>query len=297
MYMRKLTIKRNKTIVGCLMKLKVYIEDPTSQEIVISDTPCRKLGELKSGEEQSFDIGENAAKVFVIADRISKNYCNDFYQLSEGSEDIYLSGKNKYNPANGNAFRFDNNDNNVEVLKNRKKGLHKGLIVLIVAILVGFVFGFAITGGLFSGIFKKAAKTQTFTADKLSITMTGDYYVSDMKDEAYAGIYESEDTVIFVLKEPFEALEELKDLTAEQYGELTIQAHQLSDSKVLTTESGQPYFVHGYYDQANDARYIYRDYIYKSSDAFWLVQCACALESADAYAPTFDEFASTVTFE
>jgi len=294
MNMRKLTIRRNKTIIGCLMKLKVYIEDPFNEEIRINDTPCRKLGELKSGEEASFDIDEKAAKVFVIADKISKNYCNDFYQLSEGTEDVSLSGKNKYNPANGNAFRFDNNDNNVEVLKNRKKGFHKGLIILIIAIIIGAIAGYLISSHF---LLNKNPKTKTFTADKLSITMTEDYYESDMKDEAFAGIYENEDSVILIFKEPFEGIEELKDLTAEQYGDLTIKAHQLSDSKLLTTESGQPYFIHGYYDQANDARYIYRDYIYKSSDAFWLVQCSCALESADAYAPKFDTFASTVTFE
>ena len=50
--MRTLTIKRAKSFVACLAKMKVYVEDPTSREIVINNVPCRKLGDLKNGEEK-----------------------------------------------------------------------------------------------------------------------------------------------------------------------------------------------------------------------------------------------------
>lgn len=49
--MRNLTIKREKSFVGSLAKMKVYIEDPTSNEICINDISCRKIGDLKNGEE------------------------------------------------------------------------------------------------------------------------------------------------------------------------------------------------------------------------------------------------------
>ena len=142
--MRNLTIKRKKKFVACLGKLKVYIEDFQRNELIISGIPCRKLGDLKNGEEKTFEIGENAAKVFVIADTLSKDYCTEFYQLSEGQDDIVLTGENYFNPANGNAFRFDNN-NSAEVLAARKKGNKKGATVLIIAIIVGFVIGFILS--------------------------------------------------------------------------------------------------------------------------------------------------------
>lgn len=122
--MRNLIIKRTKSSVGCLMKMKVYIEDPAG-ELTINDTPCRKLGDLKNGEERTFPIGSEAVKVFVISDKLSKDYCNEYYQLPEGQEDISLSGKNKFNPASGNAFRFDNNESE-GIATNRKKGTKKG---------------------------------------------------------------------------------------------------------------------------------------------------------------------------
>ena len=141
--MRKLTIKRRKTFVACLMKLKVYIEDPSAGELTINGVACRKLGDIKNGEEKTFEIGEQAARVFVIADTLSKNYCNEFYELPERQDDISLSGKNCFNPANGNAFRFDNNTS-AAALENRKRGLKKGVVVLIVSIVVGAAVGFLI---------------------------------------------------------------------------------------------------------------------------------------------------------
>jgi hypothetical protein len=37
---------------------------------VINNIRCRKLGELKNNEEKTFEIDENQAKVFVIADKL-----------------------------------------------------------------------------------------------------------------------------------------------------------------------------------------------------------------------------------
>ena len=117
---RNLTIKRRKKTVACLGTLKIYIEDPMCCDLMINNVACRKLGTLKNGEEKTFQIDKGALKVFVIADTLSKNYCNEYYQLPEGGEDVFLSGENKFNPASGNAFRFDNNDN-TETVANRKK--------------------------------------------------------------------------------------------------------------------------------------------------------------------------------
>lgn len=146
--MRKLTILRKKTFVACLMKIKVYIEsfDGTGEEI--NGVLCRKLGEIANGEEATFEIGEGSAKVFVIIDKLSKNYCNDCYQIPEGTEDVYLCGQNKFNLATGNAFVFENN-NNPQTQENRKRNTRKGLIVLIVCLVVGFAIGFVLG---FSGL-------------------------------------------------------------------------------------------------------------------------------------------------
>lgn len=145
--MRKLTIERRKTFVACAMKLKVYVETDGVGDLVINDTPCVKLGTLKNGETQTFEVTEKAAKVFVIVDSASKNYCNDMYQLPEGSEDVSLSGQNKFSLASGNAYVFDNNDN-PEAVANRKKGKTVGTVVAVVAIVIGAIVGFLLGSGI-----------------------------------------------------------------------------------------------------------------------------------------------------
>ena len=105
--MRNLTITRQKSFVGSAMKLKVYIEDAEAQELTISGVPCRKLGTLKNGETAGFVISDQAARVFVIADKASRNYSNDYYPVPAGTEDVTIAGKNKYNPFIGNPFRFE----------------------------------------------------------------------------------------------------------------------------------------------------------------------------------------------
>ncbi len=150
--MRNLTIKRNKTFVGCMGKFKVYVEDPSSNDTTINGVTCRKLGELKNGEEKTFEIAEGAAKVFVIADQLSKNFCNEYYELPEGQEDIALSGQCKLNPAAGNAFRFDNN-NSAEAIANRKKSTGKGVVILVISLIIGFVVGLLLSSELLEILF------------------------------------------------------------------------------------------------------------------------------------------------
>ena len=59
--MRLLTMKRAKRYVACLVKMKVFIEDPTG-DTMINGTPCRKLGELKNGEEKALKFPNKAQK-------------------------------------------------------------------------------------------------------------------------------------------------------------------------------------------------------------------------------------------
>ena len=139
--MRKLTIKRSKSFIGCLAKIKIYIEDHDASELTINGVPCRKLGDLKNGEEKKFEIGEQAAKVFVITGKLSRNIFNEFYELPEGQEDVSLSGKCS-NPF-GNPFSFDNNESDA-ALANRKSCTRNGIITMIVGFAVGFAIEFTV---------------------------------------------------------------------------------------------------------------------------------------------------------
>ena len=290
--MRNLTIRRTKKFAACLVTMKVYIEDPLYGDTVINNIPCTKLGELKNGETKTFQIREQNAKVFVIADKLSKNYCNDYYQLPDGEQDIFLTGKNEFNPATGNAFRFDNNFS-AEVMANRKKGSFKGLAILLGAIAIGFLIGgFIVINSIF-GFISKAPEAKSFSADGMSITLTDNF-----TEESYSGYtvcYDSKDVAIFVLKEEFTLAEGFEDYTLEQYGNLVIEGNGLTDSQ-LQTSDGLTYFEYDYEDTANSDTYHYITYVYKADDAFWMIQFATSESDFAKYSSQITNWAKSASF-
>ena len=286
--MRNLTIKRAKSFVASLAKMKIYIEDPMSNEM-INNIHCRKIGDLKNGDEKTFQIEDQAAKIFVIADKLSQSYCNEYYQLPEGQDDIFLSGKNKFNPAAGNAFRFDNNESE-GIAASRKKGTQKGLCVLIIAIVVGAVIGFSITSGLFSNI---APKEKTFSSNGMTVTLTDEFRESNA--QPYTVVYDSKNVAVFALREAFTLAAGFEDYTLEQYADLVIQANKLGLAEVKTDE-GLTYFTYSFTNPETKDVYQYYSYVYKTDDAFWLVQFATLDNNVEKYAPQITEWAKSVEF-
>ena len=288
--MRNLIIKRTKSFVGCLSKMKIYIEDPTSNEIIINNTPCRKIGDLKNGEEKTFQITEQESKVFVIGDKSTKEYCCEYYQLPESSEDIVLSGKNKFNPAAGNAFRFDNNESQ-GIDEYRKQGVHKGVLILIIAVVIGAIAGFLTTSELF---LNKTPDVKNFSSNGMTIALTDEFTEVDVVN--FTAAYESENVFVFALKEAFTLFDGFGDNTIEQYTDLVIESNSL-DSVQTKTDDGLTLFEYTYtLPETNDV-YKYFAYTYKANDAFWLIHFAVLNESADEYAQQFTEWANSVEFD
>ncbi len=288
--MRNLTIKRTKSFVGCLAKMKIYVEDPTSNEICINNTPCRKIGDLKNGEEKTFQISEQEVKVFVIADKLSKNFCNEFYQLSAGQEDVFLSGKNKFNPANGNAFLFDNNANE-EAQQNRKNSSKKGLLIICAAAIIGAIVGYTATSNLFFG---SEVEPKVFSENGMSITLTNEFRQVQMQN--YTNCYDSAKVAVFALKEEFALADGFENYTLEQYGNLVLQNNNLT-SLELKSVDGLTGFEYESTNPDTKDTYMYFSFIYKSKDAFWLVQFATLTENADEYNSKITEWAKNISFE
>lgn len=285
--MRVLTIKRAKKYVACMTKSKIYIEDHITGDTIINHIPCRKLGDLKNGSEKTFSIDNEAAKIFVISDKLSKNFSNDFYQIPAGEEDVCLSGQNKFNLANGNAFIFDNNSTE-EVLANRKKNNNKGLIVLLIAALIGFSFGFFSIPDLLN------PNNGIFTADNMSITLNDEF--SRFNEEGYLQIFATEEVVVLVTKDSFADYEGLSENTLEEYGNLVIENRGFTDCK-LEKENDLTYFTYTFENPDTKDVYSYKSYIFKTADAFWIVQFATLVEDIEAYSEQVKEWASTITFQ
>lgn len=287
--MRKLTIKRKKSFVASLAKLKVYIEDPAG-ELDITGIKCRLLGTLANGEEKSFYIEENAAKVFVIADKMSRDYCYDCRNLPEGNEDIYLTGKNAFNPATGNAFRFEGGTDE-EVAKRHKESKKGGLIVLITAIVIGLTAAWIIGSGVTYS--KKKATPKDFSYEEMTITLTALF-----KEEEVEGrtVFTSNDVAVFVLRENFVAGDiDLSGYTVRGYAELARENNPVMADATYEETDGVPNMVYTY--AGDDGKtYVYFTTFYKSSDAFWIVQYFVNESGYESRKPKFIEWAKTVHF-
>ena len=288
--MRNVTIKRTKSFVGCAVKLKVYIEDPNTRELLLGHSYCRKLGELKNGEEKTFAIEDRAAKVYVIADTLSKGYCNEFYQLPEGQEDICLTGKCKFNLFAGNAFRFDNNDN-PEAQENIKRTTRKGMPIIIASVIVGLVVGVLSALNLFD---MDAATPKTFEDKGMRITLTEAFKRTE--DDRFDLVYSSKAVAVVIMKEEFSLMEGFENNTLEQYCDLVIQNNGLTGSTVQT-KNGLTGFTYTAAAQGSDQPICYYAYAYKTGDAFWLVQFGTPETNEEKLEAQFEQWAKTVTFE
>lgn len=290
--MRNLTIKRNKTFAGCLGTLKVYIEDAASGDTDINGVACRKLGDMKNGEEKSFEICEDAVKVYVIADQLSKSYCNEFYQLCEGQEDVYLTGKCQLNPAAGNPFRFDGNEG-AEAIANRKKGTAKGAVVTVVAVIVGLVVGLLLCSLLFGNM--RIVKDKEFSENGITITLTNEFRKTQVNGLDAA--YESRDVIVGAQKEAF-GTSGWERYSTRQYIDAVIDHNSQKFASATVTEvDGLVGFTYQAVDPGTEQMCHYYYYAYKTDDAFWLVQFAVLSKDAERYEQRIVEWAKSVEFE
>lgn len=293
--MRNLTIKRQKNFANSLGKMKVCIEDGESSDIRIGTIPCRMIGSLKNGEEKTFQVDTRAAKIFVIADRVSKSFCNDMYELPEGYEDVYLTGKNSFNPLIGNSFRFDNN-NSPAVKANRRKNLIIGMVVALISFLIFFSVGFLI-GDVASDLYYSqptVVEEKTFTEGDLSITLTNEF--SNQLYEGYTVCFESQKVAVFALEEPFSLAEGFGDYTLEEYAEIVFSNNGMEGFELLT-DGENSYFEYEFTNPDTQDTFYYKTYLYKEDDAFWVINFATFVENYGEFVESFDVWASSVEFD
>lgn len=289
--MRNFTVKRRKSFVGSLMSLKVYIEDRENGEITICDIPCRMLGSLKNGEEKTFSVGEGAARVFVICDKISKDYCNDLFLLPEGEDDVSVSGACKFNPGNGNAFRFDGKPSE-EAIQNRKKYGKKSKSTFITAIIVsavlGLVFGFVVIPAI------NSPSPKVFSANGMSVTLNDSF--KQENDETFKFSAYTKNVWVYATRDNFADYAGLENYSVDGYAELVRNSRDFDNKSEITHSDGLTYFTYEYTNPSNNKTFTYFTSFYKSDSAFWIVQFMTYKESAEQYRPDIIKWASSVTF-
>ena len=295
--MRTITITRRKSFVGCLGKMKVYIEDRKHPDLTISGTPCRFLGKLKNGETATFPIPTTEALLYVIADKVSRNYCSEVLPIIEGEENIYVSGQNRFDPTQGHPFRFDGINGNV-TMQHRMKTSKKGLIVFIAALVIGTLIGLALA--LIS--FAAPAKPQTFSEEDFSITLTDEFKKKDRSEPGsgytpFHAAYLSEEVTVIVNQENREYL---NYSSLKNFAEHDVAYTADYDCYIITkelTECGELlWYEYDYYHNERPA-YHYTTYFYDKNGYFYYFEFITKHENFEDYRDEINAWASSVSFE
>jgi hypothetical protein len=264
--------------------VKVYIEDPIMGDTTIGGARCRRLGDLKNGETKTFSIDENQTRIFVIADAMSKNYCNEFCTVPEGSNDVFLTGQNRYNPTNGNAFQFDGQADEA-VLANRRKNTKRGLIILIAAVIAGFVLGIVI------GLLEHPEPKTFRVLDGLEITLTDEFEIDT--EEYDLVVLTTYDNIVGIYRYGFDEalLPSFSEMTDKEYGEYVAEMFELTDVE-MQSRDGVWYFE---YVEAIDGDDLYSLHtVFKGEDAFWSVEFTCFADEKDEWIDQYWEWTDSV---
>ena len=289
--MRKLTLQRAKSYVEALTKLNIYIEDSTAGDIMINGTRCRKLGDLENGERKTFGIEEHKAKVFAIAENASPSVGQEYYELPEGVNHIFLSGQLAVHPSSGIAFRFDGNDREEADHKPKKSKKKRWMIISAIAIAILLIGGIAVFVLWPKG---PAGDPKTFTHEDMSITLTDKF--EEVSVPRYVAAYQTEYVEVFVSRQGFYQFSGLQNYTAKQYAKQLMGENRI-ESEVISKPGKITYFTYTRVNTPKGLAYKYYCYVYKTNDAFWSIQFGVPKDEVIRYEDQINEWARSVEFD
>lgn len=281
--MRKVYLTRDKSFVGALGKLNVYVEDNVNPETTIASIPCRHVCKIKNGETVSFDITEDAVKVIVIADQLSKNYCNDYYQVPSGVGDVEIGGKCTYNPGAGNPFRF-HGVTDEDALANRKRTGRKGIITTIIAVIIGLVIGFAMN---MDTLFEKP---KTFSSNSFEITLNTSF--DDTYDDGHY-YFASKDVSVVATVFRYAEYAGVTSMTEQEFLDYLKTRGKFDVSSQMKTEEGLHIVEEKAESVAGNIGSYFTVFI-KADDGFYIFEFGCENENYQEYRPQFIEWAKSI---
>lgn len=281
--MRRVYLTREKSFVGCMAKLQVYIEDQARAELELDGIPCRNIGVLANGETIDFAVSEEARHIFVICSPNARNYCGDKILIPAGDTDLELVGRNIYNPGLGNPFRF-HGVTDEEVLEGRKRENRKGIVVTVAAVLLGIVFGVLISADtLFAG-------EKNFVSDRFEITLT-----TGFSDKYEDGVYYfgSSNCSVAVYEYGYADHVSIEAMDAAQFLEVLKESGHFADEVKIASEAGLVFTEDRAESNSGEIR-SYMTVFVKGDESFFLFEFGCEVEDYSKLRSSFIEWASTI---
>ncbi len=140
-----------------------------------------------------------------------------------------------------------------------------------------------------------APKPKEFTKEGMTITLTNSFWEKAM--DGFTACYDSRKDAVFVLKEAFSMLEGAEELTLDEYAELVRKNNASKSPSEIKKEDGLTIMEYTFLNESNNTTYGYFLTMFKTSDAFWLVQFTCDESDYDTHRASFIEWAKSIKFD
>ena len=132
---------------------------------------------------------------------------------------------------------------------------------------------------------------KVFVVDGMSITLTDAFSLKPML--AQTACYETDDIMVTVLKDRGASFD--PEMTLVDYAESVIRLNKLNQINALVQTDGDlVYFTFEQEVLGEDCWFM--AFVYKNSDALWMVQFVCNIDDAEDMEPLFFDYARSVTF-
>lgn len=284
--MRRLTMARTNSYVDMLTTLHIYIEDSATGDTLINGIYCRKIGELANGERKTFEIEETAVKIFAILGNVCMDVYDEYYQLPEGSDHVFLSGQNTIHPTDGHMFRFDQNKN-----QQRKMSIKKKRTILTISIAASLVLVCLLVVAFWPK--GPSSGQKHFVHGDMCITLTDEF--EEVTVPGYVAAYMTEHIEVGVKRQEFYQHAALKNYTAKQYAQGMMSQNGIKSS-VVSKPGNIAYFIYTERNVEKGITYQFYCYVYKTTDAFWVIQFDVPLEQVARYDEDIHKWARSVDF-
>ena len=140
-----------------------------------------------------------------------------------------------------------------------------------------------------------APKSKEFSKEGMTITLTNSFWEKSV--DGYTICYDSRNDAVFVLKEAFSLLDGAEDLTLDEYAEMVRKNNASRSPSEIKKEEGLTIMEYTFLNESNGITYAYLTTMFKTSDAFWLIQFTCEKSDYDTRRASYIEWAKSVKFD
>ena len=280
--MRRITLIP-KGVVFVNNKPSVYINSPDG-EVMFDGIGCKKVGTLGFRSQLTFNAPSDAVEIFLAFENGSDAPELVKYQIPEGQSDVEMNVSGKSITDIG----FSNYERRSNIFSRMDGGKRVLLIIAAVVVFIILIHGLSHTNNFLRSISKIP---EAFETDDMSITLSRAFV--KVRQEDFYAFYMTRSCSVVITKESFEDIPELKNVDFDEYCEMCIKANP-AVTPALVNREGLTYFV---FEQQWEELYKYHVYVYRTDDAYWLVQFSTKAADYNYWSDCYNEWAKSVEFK